>query len=254
MSDKLNAKYKAIFTDVDGTLITNEYGGKLTKRVKKIIINSKKNIFFGIASGRPLDRVTFIFEELGLKKPCIINGGSQIVDPVSRKVLWQQPILPKDLNTVRKQLNKLHEKVWVVDGVKEYRYEKTMKLNSPLHFFISKIEETKADKLIGRLSHIPTLAMTKVVAYHKGYISLQITHAEATKHQAIMKAAQLMDINNEEIIGVGDGYNDYPMFKACGFKVAVGNAVEGLKEKADYIAPPVEDDGVADVLEKFVIN
>ena len=211
-------------------------------------------ISFGIASGRPLDRVTFIFDELGLQKPCIINGGAQIVDPVTRKILWERPILPEDVVAVRKELNKLKKNIWVVDGTKEFPYEKDMQLNSPLHFFLSKIKETKADRLIRKLSHIPTLALTKVVAYYKGYISLQITHAEATKLHAIMHAARLLNITNDEIIGVGDGYNDYPMFKACGFKVAVGNAVTGLKEKADYIAPSVNEDGIADILEKFVLN
>jgi hypothetical protein len=41
---------------------------------------------------------------------------------------------------------------------------------------------------------------------------------------------------------------------ACGLKVAVGNAVEELKEIADYIAPPLEEDGVADVINKFVLH
>jgi len=40
---------------------------------------------------------------------------------------------------------------------------------------------------------------------------------------------------------------------ACGLKVAMGNATEDLKEIADYIAPTVDEDGVADVIEKFVL-
>lgn len=41
---------------------------------------------------------------------------------------------------------------------------------------------------------------------------------------------------------------------ACGFKVAMGNAVDEVKAIADYIAPPVEEDGVADVIEKFILK
>lgn len=40
---------------------------------------------------------------------------------------------------------------------------------------------------------------------------------------------------------------------ACGLKVAMGNAVQDLKEIADYIAPSVDEDGIADVIEKFVL-
>ena len=63
-----------------------------------------------------------------------------------------------------------------------------------------------------------------------------------------------LGINTHEIIGVGDGYNDFPLLMACGLKVAMGNAVEDLKAIADYIAPSVEEDGVADVIDKFILG
>ncbi|HXS15232.1 MAG TPA: HAD hydrolase family protein, partial [Candidatus Saccharimonadales bacterium] len=62
------------------------------------------------------------------------------------------------------------------------------------------------------------------------------------------------DISTEEIIGIGDGHNDFPLLMACGLKVAMGNAVDDLKAIADYIAPSVDEDGVADVIEKFILN
>lgn len=40
---------------------------------------------------------------------------------------------------------------------------------------------------------------------------------------------------------------------ACGLKVAMGNAVKELKEIADFIAPTVEQDGLATVIEKFIL-
>lgn len=41
---------------------------------------------------------------------------------------------------------------------------------------------------------------------------------------------------------------------ACGLKVAMGNATEDLKAIADYIAPSVDDDGVVDVIAKFILS
>ena len=41
---------------------------------------------------------------------------------------------------------------------------------------------------------------------------------------------------------------------ACGLKIAMGNAVPELKAIADFIAPTVEEDGVATVIEKFVLQ
>ena len=56
------------------------------------------------------------------------------------------------------------------------------------------------------------------------------------------------------MIGVGDGYNDFPLLMACGLKVAMGNAVPELKAIADYIAPTVADDGIVDVIKTFVLG
>ena len=66
--------------------------------------------------------------------------------------------------------------------------------------------------------------------------------------------AKKLGISRKEIIACGDGYNDYPLLMAAGLKVAMGNAISDLKEIADYIAPPVQKDGVADVIEKFILE
>ena len=44
------------------------------------------------------------------------------------------------------------------------------------------------------------------------------------------------------------------MLEACGLKVAMGNAHGDLKMIADYIAPSVDEDGVADVVQKFILS
>ncbi|GEM_PF-307834 len=254
VSKKFKHNYKALMLDVDGTLVSNDYGGKISKKVKKSLLLSSKKITVGIASGRPLDRVTFIFNELGIKKPCVVGGGTQIVDPITRKILWEKPILPKDMRIITNALASLNAKVWVVDNTKELLFTKKMALQKPMNFFIPKIKERKANALIKAFSHIPTLALTKVVAYHHGYVALHITHFKATKEHATRKVAQLLNVKTKDIIGVGDGYNDFSLFKACGLKIAVGNAVKDLKKRADYIAPSVNEDGVAHIVEKFILR
>ena len=82
---------------------------------------------------------------------------------------------------------------------------------------------------------------------------MSIQHVEATKQHAIFEVAKLLHIDTHEIIGVGDGYNDFPLLMACGLKVAMGNAVPELKAIADYIAPTIDEDGVSDIIEKFVL-
>ena len=56
----------------------------------------------------------------------------------------------------------------------------------------------------------------------------------------------------EEIIAIGDSYNDITMIQAAGLGVAMGNAVEAVKEIANYVTEDNEHDGVATVVEKFI--
>lgn len=91
-------------------------------------------------------------------------------------------------------------------------------------------------------------------SWSKGKVSLLISHTAATKQHAILKVAEILKIDTHEIIGVGDGYNDFPLLMACGLKIAMGNAVLELKEIADYIAPSVDEDGVAHIIEKFILS
>jgi HAD superfamily hydrolase (TIGR01484 family) len=254
MNIKFKHNYKAIMLDVDGTLVTNEYAGKISPKVKQTILRANAKVKVGIASGRPLARVGVIFDELKLKIPCVISGGTQVVNPVTREILWEQPILKKDLQTIRKIINKVPYKVWVVDESDEILYSSKSKLKKPVNFFMSKILEEEADRLIELLSPIQTLALTKVVAYTPGYVSLHITHAQATKQHAIEKVAEILNLQKDQIIGVGDGHNDIPLFRACGLRVAMGDAVPGLKARADYIAPSCNEDGVAHIFEKFIMN
>ena len=85
-------------------------------------------------------------------------------------------------------------------------------------------------------------------------MSYEITHADATKQHGVMEVAQILGIEKEDIIGVGDGYNDFPLLMACGLKIAMGNAVPELKAIADFVAPSVDEDGVAVVIEKFLLS
>ena len=53
---------------------------------------------------------------------------------------------------------------------------------------------------------------------------------------------------------MGDNDNDIPMLEAAGFGVAMGNASAGVRAVADWVAPPVDEDGAAVALAKWVLS
>lgn len=122
----------------------------------------------------------------------------------------------------------------------------------PFATFMGNLELEIANELEDKLSKIPNISVHKVEPWG-GKFGVVINHALATKQHGIFEVAKLLGIDSHEIIGVGDSYNDFPLLMACGFKVAMGNAVDDLKAIADYIAPSVEEDGIVDVINKFVL-
>ena len=62
-----------------------------------------------------------------------------------------------------------------------------------------------------------------------------------------------LGISRERMIACGDGYNDLSMIRYAGLGVAMENAVLSLRKEADYITSSNNDDGVAEVIEKFML-
>ena len=62
-----------------------------------------------------------------------------------------------------------------------------------------------------------------------------------------------MGIPREEIMAFGDGMNDLEMVREAGLGIAVENAVQPVKDVADYITVSNENDGVAKAIEKFAL-
>jgi len=78
-------KYKALLCDVDGTLITNEAGSLPSKAIRETIEKISNTIYVGIATGRSYSLAMPIVRSLKLSAPCIITGGAQLIDPVTKK-------------------------------------------------------------------------------------------------------------------------------------------------------------------------
>ena len=61
-------------------------------------------------------------------------------------------------------------------------------------------------------------------------------------------------VSREEMIAIGDGFNDLSMIKYAGLGIAMANAQDVVKENADFITLSNEEDGVAYAAEKFILS
>lgn len=240
--------------DLDGTTIPVKESALPSERVINAIKKAKEKLSVGIATGRPVSHVKPILEILDLTCPCVINGGASIINPQTFEILYQKLLDPQDVKKIYQVTNKYSIDFHVNEGEKSIKVTKYNIPQKPITGYILGIDEKIADKLIEELSHISTISFHKLTSWTKGKFDVVANHVESTKLHGIQQVAKMLKISTREIIGVGDGYNDFPLLMACGLRIAMGNAVPELKEIADYVSPSVDDDGVADVIEKYILN
>lgn len=247
-------KYKALMLDVDGTTIPNRMDGMPSKNVRNAIKKAKKILHVSLVTARPHLWAVHIVESLKLTSPYIADGGAQIIDPKTDKILWEQTINKDDIGKIVDIANKYKCQVTYSDG-NSHELNDPKKLPEKIfNIFFAQLSKFQSKKLIEEFNQIPTISSHQIPSWSSGTPAIIVNHAEATKQHGIFEVAKILGIETHEIIGVGDGYNDFPLLMACGLKVAMGNAVPELKEIADYIAPSVDEDGVADVIEKFILK
>jgi Cof subfamily protein (haloacid dehalogenase superfamily) len=83
---------------------------------------------------------------------------------------------------------------------------------------------------------------------------LEIVPNGIEKAASLKKLLDKLGLQREELIACGDGLNDITMIDFAGLGVAMENAQDALRYRADYITDTNDDDGVAEVIEKFILN
>ena len=217
--------YKAIFLDLDGTTVPNKFDGMPSEKVRDAIHRAKSKVFVCIATSRPLPYAKPVLDHLDIRGLCSVNDATQIYDPVKKKVIQTIFINPKDVRKIVAIFSQHNVTLLMGDGEVEHEYDlKKKPSNNICVIGVADISEELADVLIKQLTRVSTIAVHKIFSYKKGLYWVTVTNATATKLHSIVTIAEMLGVKTEEMIGVGDGYNDYPLLSACGLKIAMGNA------------------------------
>ena len=82
---------------------------------------------------------------------------------------------------------------------------------------------------------------------------LELVPKGIDKARSLSVLLEKLGMTKDEMIAVGDGFNDLSMIQYAGLGVAMANAQEVVKGNADFITLSNEEDGVAHVVEKFIL-
>lgn len=266
------SKIKMICLDIDGTLLNSKHQiSEGTKAVIKIASNERQ-IPVILVSARMPKGILFLQEELEIEQPIICYSGALILDK-SNNILSKNIIAANNL----KKLNKLvqNEKVhmslykdneWYVEELDYWAKQESDITNiTPKVVDFSSLIEAWAQEGTGPNKILCmaepdeiNLLKEKVKDYDLNiYPSkptyLEIMPKEASKTSAINVLRKKFNIEQNEILAMGDNYNDMDMIEYAGLGVAMGNAPDKVKKCANKIALTNDEDGVAEAIKEYVL-
>jgi Cof subfamily protein (haloacid dehalogenase superfamily) len=264
-------KYKLIAADLDGTLIGED--AIILPKVKDAVRQAmEKGVRFTIATGRAFGSVLPFAEELRVNAPLICYQGGLIKDHLSGQMIYEQSVpLPLARELIRfirqRELHfnvYLDSRAYVERMTPEARYYTRITraavypvgdmlafLNrAPIKFIIVLSDDEATEPLIEELGAIFAGRMRFVRSYPRFVEGIPL---DVSKGHALALLADHLGLPLEETIGIGDNDNDLELVEQAGLGVAMGNASPALKAAADYIAPPVENEGVVEIIERFIL-
>jgi len=109
--------------------------------------------------------------------------------------------------------------------------------------------------LAGELDAIRAGFVVALTEYeHRDFSLLDITSPAATKGLALAWRAQELGLQREQVMAVGDNFNDLGMLEYAGLPVVMENAVSGLKTRGWHVTGHQDEAGVAQAIRRFVLR
>lgn len=262
--DKMD--YKMLVLDLDDTLLNKNL--EISERTVKTLHRLREmGVEIVIATGRMFSSALPYIKELELTGPVINYNGAYIKEVGKDKLIYHQPI-PLDIaKEVIKDSEEagLYINVYIDDRLfvselneKSEIYYKTTGIQSEpvgkLSDFIFEsptkmlIIEEDRDKIQDYLSYFKEKYRGIVeVTQSKAYF-IEFMANRVSKGNAIKILSERLNIPLEEIIAIGDGWNDLEMIQTAGLGIAMGNAPAGVRKEADKVAGDHDNEGVSNVL------
>lgn len=261
---------KLIATDLDGTLLNNN--GEFHQALNDTIIKlSNKNIIFCAASGRLYGTLKRNFKDIQAKVLFICHNGALIQYSDTNSSIFERILDKMLVIELLDFLNSLNVEIYLCDKESAYLKKPSKKIMEKFIECDVSVEEIDALQLqssnIYRIgifqpngieNHIIEKLELKfgnrISLQRGGKIWLDIVSNGISKGIALKIIQDRFKICKEETMVFGDYYNDTPMFSEALYCYAMSNAPKDVKEKANFIAPSNEENGVIQVIKKEVLN
>ena len=251
---------KAIFFDIDGTLLSHKTRSVPVSARKAIQTLQEKGIHCVCASGRSMMEIEELpINDVPFDSYIALNG--QVVFNKDREFLFGNPIQNEEKELIIHLFNEKKTPVMMIEKdriymnfVNDYVIKAQADVSTPVFgceeysgndfYMVSVYVDSEHEELFRtKFNHC------LVTRWHD--LGLDIVSKEGGKVAGIQKYLEMNDILLEETMAFGDGENDMEMLKYAHIGVAMGNGKEAVKEIADYVTDDIDEDGVFSALKHF---
>ncbi len=267
--------YKLIALDMDGTLLREDK--TVSPRTQAAIQAARaQGIHVVLASGRPIAGMTPFLQALSLTSHedyVLSYNGSLVQNVGSGEVLASCLLTGRDARELYQVSKAL--------GVNIHAFSQTRGLIAPQNSRYTEVERSHNDlvltlvdfdtlpddepilkvmmvdepELLGpAMAQLPAELDERYTVVLSTPYFLEFLHPQGNKGRGVEALARHLQIPAEAVICVGDAGNDAHMIEYAGLGVAMGNATPEIKAMADYVTTSNDEDGVAHVIEKFMLQ
>ncbi|MFS0557206.1 Cof-type HAD-IIB family hydrolase [Brevibacillus sp. 179-C9.3 HS] len=276
-------KYKLLALDVDGTILMSNHSlSKVTEQAITQLV--KQGVHVTLATGRAYPSAKSLAQQFQISAPLVSHDGAFVADPKTDQVLYVQRIpfeiavrITDILVAHGLDVMVLHESyavtnrtwkwtdlfpllnAWTLRQLWKNQYPLKIQASRLLAGYVRK-HEVCAPKIFvtgdeKRLSaarrELANAELTGVRVTASGANNMEILPEGISKASGLAVVSERLAILPEEIVAVGDNYNDAEMLQFAGMGVAMGNAPDDLKQLARHVTETNDRHGVAEVIEKF---
>lgn len=271
--------YQVIALDLDGTLLTPEK--KILPESLVALQNARKSgAKVVIVTGRHHVAIHPFYQALALDTPAICCNGALLYDYNEKRVISADPLQPDQATQLVDLLERydVHSLMYADDAmfykeptghiIRTENWAKSLpESQRPVFKQVSSLREA-ANEVAGiwkfALTDTDTVKLHKfsqIVERELGlacewswHDQIDIAQLGNSKGKRLAQWVESQDLSMDQVIAFGDNHNDLSMLKSAGLGVAMGNAVDEVKECADLVIGTNVESGISAVVKKYFVS